>query len=276
MNYKMLSDDRAARFTSLSPLNPEYSRPEQFDCSTHALHREQTHVDSECRIQEKVKRYRTVVVADIQLASAQLLLASLKDRLEADDFAAVSRLDEVLSITRVQSPALVISEVHLRGGNIVQLAEQLQHQDRAAQLIAYSRSVPQLILDRLLRLSVAGVISKTGQLEHVLTSIQQIACGQPDSSASAMPEVESTGSAMETGEAGNPETASSIVREMTDRQYAVLLLLAEGMAVKQVARRLSVSVKAVDSLKYRLMKQLNFHDRVQLTRFAIREGLIDP
>ena len=63
---------------------------------------------------------------------------------------------------------------------------------------------------------------------------------------------------------------------LTERQLEVLSHLAEGKTVKEVAHILHLSHKSVDSHKYRIMNRLHVHDRVHLSRFAIREGLIEP
>jgi len=62
---------------------------------------------------------------------------------------------------------------------------------------------------------------------------------------------------------------------LTARQLEVLSHLAEGKTVKEVGQILHLSHKSVDSHKYRIMNRLNIHDRVHLSRIAIREGLID-
>jgi len=54
----------------------------------------------------------------------------------------------------------------------------------------------------------------------------------------------------------------------------VLRHLAYGLSVKDVARKMHISVKSVDSHKYRIMQSLGIHDRVDLARYAIREGLV--
>lgn len=64
--------------------------------------------------------------------------------------------------------------------------------------------------------------------------------------------------------------------ELTGRQIEVLRHLAGGESVKEVARRLHLSEKSVDSHKYRIMHKLGIHDRVGLARYAIREGLMLP
>jgi DNA-binding NarL/FixJ family response regulator len=70
-------------------------------------------------------------------------------------------------------------------------------------------------------------------------------------------------------------SASTRLQKLTDRQWDVLLKIAEGRRVADVAKTLEISEKAVESHKYRIMKAIGASDRVDLTRWAIREGLIE-
>jgi DNA-binding NarL/FixJ family response regulator len=63
---------------------------------------------------------------------------------------------------------------------------------------------------------------------------------------------------------------------LTGRQLEVLRHLARGESVKEIARQMHLSQKSIDSHKYRIMNKLGIHDRVELARFAIREGLSNP
>ena len=55
----------------------------------------------------------------------------------------------------------------------------------------------------------------------------------------------------------------------------VLQLIAEGMANKQTADELHISIKTVEKHRQTLMKKLNKHDTASLTRYAIAEGVIE-
>lgn len=63
------------------------------------------------------------------------------------------------------------------------------------------------------------------------------------------------------------------VSELSERELAVIRFLVEGLSVKQVAERMDVTYKAIDSVKFRVMQRLGLNNRVELARFAIREGL---
>ena len=62
---------------------------------------------------------------------------------------------------------------------------------------------------------------------------------------------------------------------LSDREREVLVLLAEGSSLKDIARKLNLSVKTIDAHKTNLMRKLNLHDRSELIRYAIRKRLVE-
>ncbi len=63
---------------------------------------------------------------------------------------------------------------------------------------------------------------------------------------------------------------------LTPRQTEVLQLIAEGSSSKDIARRLELSIKTVETHRSQLMKQLDIHEVAGLVRYALRAGLISP
>jgi len=61
---------------------------------------------------------------------------------------------------------------------------------------------------------------------------------------------------------------------LSPRQREVLQLIAEGQSTKEIARRLDLSVKTVDTHRSQLMKQLDIHEVAGLVRYAMRVGLV--
>ena len=70
--------------------------------------------------------------------------------------------------------------------------------------------------------------------------------------------------------------ASRDLAVLSRRELQVLHLTAAGLTKKQMAHELGLSVKTVENVSARLMNKLGIHDRVQLARLAIREGLVAP
>ncbi|MDX2146165.1 MAG: response regulator transcription factor [Planctomycetota bacterium] len=73
--------------------------------------------------------------------------------------------------------------------------------------------------------------------------------------------------------AGEGKTRASL---LTPRELEVLGYLARGLSKKEIAGTMHLSVKTVDNHTTSLMAKLDIHDRVELARFAIREGLAVP
>jgi len=63
---------------------------------------------------------------------------------------------------------------------------------------------------------------------------------------------------------------------LTPREEEVLKLIAEGRSSKEIARVLSIAIKTVEKHRANILARLGMRDRTQLTRYAIRAGLIEP
>ena len=87
----------------------------------------------------------------------------------------------------------------------------------------------------------------------------------------------------------SPQALSGVVRQyisqpadfkggydlLSDREREILVLLAEGQSLKDIATGLNLSVKTVDAHKCNLMRKLDLHDRSELIRYAIRKRLVE-
>lgn len=63
--------------------------------------------------------------------------------------------------------------------------------------------------------------------------------------------------------------------QLTDREMAVLKLVAEGLSNKEIAQLLNISVKTVETHRFRLMEKLALRNLPDLVKYAIKQGLVD-
>jgi len=75
-------------------------------------------------------------------------------------------------------------------------------------------------------------------------------------------------------ERGRPDDESFEI--LTPRELQVLKLIAEAYTSKEIAAELVISVKTVERHRQNILEKLGMSDRVELTRYAIRRGLIQP
>ncbi|MDO5499284.1 MAG: response regulator transcription factor [Propionibacteriaceae bacterium] len=72
------------------------------------------------------------------------------------------------------------------------------------------------------------------------------------------------------------QPADSVPRVLTPREEEILKLVAEGYATREIADMLVISPKTVERHRANMLEKLGMKDRVELTRYAIRMGLIEP
>ncbi len=73
-----------------------------------------------------------------------------------------------------------------------------------------------------------------------------------------------------------PRNELTLLATLSKREIEVLVEIANGKKSQEIARQLGLAPKTVETHRHKLMNKLKLHDRVLLTRFAIRSGLIDP
>lgn len=132
------------------------------------------------------------------------------------------------------------------------------------------------------------VLSMHTTQEYVVAALRAGACGYVHKNASADELVLALRSVEKGATYLHPSVAGSIVdllREseeshdpldlLTDRQREILKLIAEGHATREIADRLTVSVKTVETHRAQLMDRLDIRNVPGLVKFAVRKGLVD-
>lgn len=122
-------------------------------------------------------------------------------------------------------------------------------------------------LTELNRLSPSGMVDRQARPDDVRNVLRDTLRGDRAYTPNIRHYLDEMSHGSHTG--GTPAETLSV------RQKEVLRYLALGHTVKEVAAMMHLSVKSVDSHKYRIMKKLDLHDRVHLARYAIREGLCE-
>lgn len=113
-----------------------------------------------------------------------------------------------------------------------------------------------------------GYLLKDSAVQDLVAGIQAVSEGR----AYYSPQIQSR--LAEILRAGK-ETEPRPLDVLTDREREVLKLVAEGLATKEIAARLDISSRTVETHRANLMRKLDLHSVARLTQFAIREGLVE-
>ncbi len=180
----------------------------------------------------------------------------------------ISSSEKCLEMASLVSPALVILPLNFNGESCVQLAIDLKQHDPVLKIAFWFDEVSDLLLCDILASKPVGLLSMRESPSQIAETIKQLLEGTCSYSQSLHEQVQRINKHL-----AGPRKRKDIIG-LTPRQKEVLRFLAQGHSVKEVASKMHLSAKSIDSHKYRIMKKLDIHDRVHLTRFAIREGLL--
>ena len=159
-------------------------------------------------------------------------------------------------------PDLIILDVTMPLLNGIEAARQIRARRPSARMLFLTMHADPFYLREALQAGASGYVLKSSASQELLQAVDRVLEGGTYISAAFPPELR--------------ETSLGPARDatLTDRQREVLQLVAEGRGNKEIAALLGISVKTVEFHRGQLMRILGVHTTAELTRFAIRLGLI--
>lgn len=171
-----------------------------------------------------------------------------------------------VALTLEQKPDIVLMDVSLPMLNGIE-ATRLIKQERPSQpVMALSLHADRRMVGQMLKAGASGYVLKDSPLDELRRAIGVVASGGTYLSAAIADVVVSC-----FVRGGEEEKAHG--EGLTPREREVLQLLAEGFVNRQIADRLQISVKTIDTHRYQIMRKLKFRGLADLTRYALREGI---
>ena len=211
---------------------------------------------------------RVILVDDHQLVRAGLraLLQSFRD---VDVLAECGDGHEALALVDRMQPDVLLLDVTLPGLNGLEVALRVPKVSPKTRVLILSMHAGAEYVGQALRAGVAGYLIKDSAVDELRVALDAIRVGRKYLSPAISQAV--LNGYLRTGDTP-PERAQLDV--LTPRQREVLQLVAEGNGTREIAGRLHVSVKTVETHRSQLMERLSIHDVPGLVRFAIRVGLV--
>jgi DNA-binding NarL/FixJ family response regulator len=176
---------------------------------------------------------------------------------------------EALAIAQQQQPDLAIVDVSLDGMHGLDLVKQLVLFRNDIGILVYSMHDETIYAERALRAGARGYLMKQAPPEAFLDAVMRVSAGQvalsPAMADRMMTHVVGAGR-------GEPRSA---VHHLSDRELEVLELLGNGFGTSEIAEKLNLSVKTVETYREHLKRKLVLPNATALVRFAT-SWVLDP
>ncbi len=178
---------------------------------------------------------------------------------------------DAVQLARRVKPDVVVLDIDMPGLGAFDAARQIQRVSPGTRVVFLSAFFHDRYIEQALAAKASAYITKSEPLETILHAIQTAARGRVFFSSDILSRMVVDASGPRLAEAA-PTRAS----KLSPREIEVLRCVARGLAKKEIANHLGISVHTVNRHVTDLMEKLDIHDRVGLARFAIREGLAEP
>lgn len=174
--------------------------------------------------------------------------------------------EDAVKLGRQLKPDVVLMDVKMPGIGGYEATRKLLRILPDVKILIVTICNNDLYPSRLLQVGAAGYLTKGASTEEMVQAIRSVYAGQRYIS----PEIASRLAFKHVN-----DREDSPFDDLSERELQVMLMITVGVKVPDIAEKLCLSAKTVNSYRYRIFEKLKIKNDVELTLLAIRHGLID-
>ena len=176
---------------------------------------------------------------------------------------------EAIALVEKHHPQMVLMDIAMPGLNGLEATQRITKQWPDVKVVMLSMHQDDQYVRQALKMGASGYLLKDSATAELAVAVRAVLRGETYLSPGA-----SKGVMADYVQRLRNDDSSEV--HLTPRQREVLQLIAEGCSTKEVAQRLDLAVKTVETHRTLLMKQLDVHEVAGLVRYAVRAGIVSP
>jgi DNA-binding NarL/FixJ family response regulator len=204
-----------------------------------------------------------VVIADNHVIFRQGLLKLLQAAQDITVAGEAGNGPETLKLIAKEKPDLAILDISMPGLDGFEIYEKMKSNGLETKVIFLTVHNDTLTAKKAIQSNTSGYVLKDNAFEDLLYAIRAVASGGKFISPSISDKILNF---------SEKESENHI---LTGRENEVLRLIASGLTNKQIANKLFISIKTVDTHRTNIMQKLDVHTTADLVRYAIKTGLLE-
>jgi len=217
-----------------------------------------------------MKEAISVLVVDDHAMVRQMLTNRLDEEPDITVVAGVGTADDAVTEAVRLEPSIVLMDIDMPGMLCFDAARTIGTQCPDTRIVFLSAFFHDRYIEQAMAVHAWGYITKSEPEDAVVEAIRRVSTGV----AYFSPEVQAR-IVVDAQGAKLAHPQRSRVSTLSERELEVLRYIARGLTKKGIARTMHLSVNTVNRHTANIMAKLDIHDRVELARFAIREGLAE-
>ncbi len=187
-----------------------------------------------------------------------------------------SATDGLKAVPMIKSlrPDIVIMDISMPHLDGVAATHEIKKWNEGIRVLIYTMYSDREYIVSLFRMGVNGYVLKGEPMEDLILAVNAVREGGTYYSGSVQEVLRHHMAELELGDGAKALEVQNGVARLSIREKEVFVLLADGMTPKEIAGRLYISPKTVETHKYNIMEKLNVSSVAQLTKIAIKKRLI--
>jgi two-component system invasion response regulator UvrY len=195
------------------------------------------------------------------------IVSLLSDGDKIQVIAEASSGEEAIELAKQHEPDVVLMDIRMPGMGGLEATRKLLRFNEDIKVIAVTACAEDPFASRLLQAGAAGYMTKGATADEMIMAVLKVKSGQRYIS----PEIAQR---MALKPFDTQETACPF-DVLSDREMQISILIVNCVKVQEISDQLFLSPKTVNTYRYRIFEKLNITSDVELTRLAIRHGIID-
>ncbi|TKB57388.1 UvrY/SirA/GacA family response regulator transcription factor [Ferrimonas aestuarii] len=173
--------------------------------------------------------------------------------------------EDAVNWCRKNEVDVILMDMNMPGIGGLEATRKILRFNPDAKIIVLTIHTEEPFPSKVMQAGAAGYLTKNAPPSEMVQAIRQVACGQRYLSPQIAQQMA----------LNKFKTEDNPFDELSERELQIMMMITAGQKVSDISEKLNLSPKTVNSYRYRLFQKLNIGGDVELTRLAIRYGMLD-
>lgn len=211
----------------------------------------------------QAKKRARVLIVDDHPAVREALSLRIGRQPDLEVCGEAADMGEALRLLAPARPDVAVVDISLRASNGIELIKRIRDRDDRVRVLVWSMHGESLYAERALRAGALGYVNKDRATDTIVDAIRSVLEGKV-----WLSEAMANRLLQRTVGAGRRDAARSPLDALADRELEVFRLIGHGTKTADIAERLRLSVKTIETYRDRIRQKLDLTDGTQLAHFA--------
>jgi len=209
------------------------------------------------------KKRARILIVDDHPAVREALASRIGRQPDLEVCGEAADMSEALGLVADTQPDLAVVDISLKTGNGIDLIKRIKDRNDSVRMLVWSMHSESLYAERALRAGALGYINKDQATDKIVEAIRRVLEGKvylSDAMAEKMLHRAVGG--------GREEVTRSPLAALANRELEVFRLIGQGVKTAEIAERLHLSIKTVETYRDRIRQKLDLSDGTELAHYA--------